>query len=170
MFESLPDQPYVDRAVDAVRGLLGTGLFELELLVDRTTGEAWPIDLNPRAYGQISLEIARGNDLPLIWYRGVTGLDLPGRRLADEVPTLWCQGLQYYTGEAVGIARGTTSTQPRLRRLDRRMRYPSVGAMLAWYDIGPAIAFVLFGLRHPGGLVRPFLRAGAARAERNASR
>lgn len=105
LFESLPHQPYVDRAVDAVGGVLGKGLFELELLVDRTTGEAWPIDLNPRAYGQITLEISRGNDLPLIWYQGVTGLDLPGRRPAIEhTRTLWCQGLPYYTGEAVRFA------------------------------------------------------------------
>lgn len=42
--------------------------------------------------------------------------------------------------------------------------------MMAWYDIGPSIAFVLFGLRHPGGLIKPFLRAGAERANRNANR
>jgi biotin carboxylase len=170
LFESLPHQPYVDRAVDAVRGLLGKGLFELELLVERATGEAWPIDLNPRASGQITLEIARGNDLPLIWYRGVTGLDIPDQpRAVAKARTLWCQGLPYYTGEAVRIAVGPRRLN-RLHRLYQRMRYPSVGAMMAWNDIGPSIAFMLFGLRHPGGLVKPFLRDGAERASPDVTR
>ena len=170
LFEALPEQqPYTQRAVDAVRHVLGVGLFELELLVDRQTGEAWPIDLNPRGFGQISLDIATGNDLPRAWYRTVTGLELAGdRRPPRPPPLLWRQGLQFYTGEAVGLARGPRRVS-RLRRLVRRMRYPSVGAMMVWYDVAPAIAFVLLGLRHPGGLIRPFLRASAESSHRGST-
>jgi predicted ATP-grasp superfamily ATP-dependent carboligase len=166
LFESMPEQPYMERAVELVRRTLGSGLFELELLVDRVTGEAWPIDLNPRAYGQISLEIARGNDLPLHWYRAATGLDVATTRPATRVmPRYWRQGVQYFTGELVQLVNGPKRVG-RLRRLYHHLRYPSVGAIMAWYDLGPAVVFVLLGLRHPGGLIRPFLRSAGERSER----
>ena len=43
----------------------------------RSTGEHWAIDLNPRGFGQMSLDIALGNDLPRIWYESVTGRAAP---------------------------------------------------------------------------------------------
>ena len=64
MFEPIPEPPFAAAAVEAVQAVLGSGLFELEVLVDRTTGEYWAIDLNPRAFGQISLDIALGQRPP----------------------------------------------------------------------------------------------------------
>lgn len=58
----------------------------------------------------------------------------------------------------------------RLRRLAKMLRYPSVGAMMAWYDLAPSLVFVAAGLRHPGGLIKPFLRAGAERAANGTQR
>ena len=46
--------------------VLGSGIFELEVLVDRSTGEYWAVDLNPRGFGQMSLDMALGNDLPVL--------------------------------------------------------------------------------------------------------
>ena len=45
-----------------VRQVLGTGLFELEVLVERATGEYYAIDLNPRGFGQMTLDMAAGRD------------------------------------------------------------------------------------------------------------
>jgi predicted ATP-grasp superfamily ATP-dependent carboligase len=64
MFEPVPTPAFTDDAVDAVRTIVGSGLFELEVLVDTRTGEHWAIDLNPRGFGQMTLDIARGKDLP----------------------------------------------------------------------------------------------------------
>ena len=77
IFEPIGPQPFTAAAVDVVRNLLGRGLFELEILVDRRSGEYFAIDLNPRGFGQISLDIALGNDLPRWWYRSATGVPLP---------------------------------------------------------------------------------------------
>ena len=58
MFEPVPEPAFTSAAIDAVRSVLVTGLFELEVLVDRKSGEHWAIDLNPRT-GQMSLDMAR---------------------------------------------------------------------------------------------------------------
>ena len=52
MFEPVPEPAFTSAAIDAVRSVLVTGLFELEVLVDRKSGEHWAIDLNPRASGR----------------------------------------------------------------------------------------------------------------------
>jgi hypothetical protein len=41
------------------------GIFEIELLVD--SEHLCAIDLNPRAFGFLALDIARGIDLPWLW-------------------------------------------------------------------------------------------------------
>jgi D-aspartate ligase len=45
---------------------LSRGIFEVEVLVDGD--EMYAIDLNPRAFGFLELDIARGADLPWLWY------------------------------------------------------------------------------------------------------
>ena len=76
MFEPVATPPFADAAVDLVRSIQGTGIFELEVLVERATGAHVALDLNPRAFGQMSLDIGRGNDLPLLWYNDVAGTSL----------------------------------------------------------------------------------------------
>ncbi len=73
VFEAVGEQSFTEHAVDAVRQVIGSGIFELEVLVRRDDEEYWAIDLNPRAFGQISLDIAHGRDLPLLWYQSTTG-------------------------------------------------------------------------------------------------
>ncbi len=51
--------------------LVSRGIFELELLDD--DGHLLAIDLNPRAFGFIALDMAVGNDLPWLWYRSTLG-------------------------------------------------------------------------------------------------
>lgn len=169
LFKSLPDQPFTERAVDAVRSVLGSGLFEIEVVYDTETGEAWPIDLNPRAFGQVSLDIASGRDLPLLWYSTCCA-DAPVPPASTRVaPTYWLFGLPFYTGAVVSAVFGP-DRRSSLRDLMGRQNRPRVGAMHDPADRKPSIVSVLHGLRHFGGIVRPFVHAVArdVRLRRNA--
>ena len=156
MFEPLPHQPYTDAAVDAVRQLLGSGIFELEVLVDRRTGEFWAVDLNPRGFGQMTLDMALGDDLPVLWYRSVTGEDVPTAPARRSRPLYWHDAVASYLGFAVRFVRGPHRSAI-AGHAKGRVLSPSVGSM---FDRGDPLPGVIFGLghfRHPRAFVRPFL-------------
>ena len=156
LFEALPAQPFSERAIDAVRAVLGRGLFELELMVSRATGEAWPIDLNPRAYGQVSLAIAHGWDLPRLWYSSVCDAPLATSTVRISRPRYWRYGVPYYVESVADIVRGPARRTGVADLLGHTAR-PRVGAMFEWSDPAPAVAFALHSLRHPTGLLRPYV-------------
>src|SRR5688572_29039638 len=156
MFEHVGAQPFTDVAVDAVREVMGTGIFELEVLVEKATGAHYAIDLNPRGFGQMTLDIGRGSDLPVLWYNDVASASLPTRPALRRPPEIWHDPVGCYVEFAVRLARG-----PRRRAVARhawdRLFGPSVGAMHEWGDPLPGIMFALAHLRHPRALVRPFI-------------
>jgi predicted ATP-grasp superfamily ATP-dependent carboligase len=156
MFEPVPPQPFTDDAVDAVRRLLGSGLFELELLVDRRTGEHRAIDLNARGFGQMSLDIALGNDLPRIWYESVTGTELRRSAPRHPPPGFWHDAVSSYVGFAVRLLRGPERAAI-VRHALGRLGTPSVGAAFEWRDPLPGVLFALLHLRHPRAFMRQFL-------------
>jgi predicted ATP-grasp superfamily ATP-dependent carboligase len=156
MFEPLDEQPFTADALRAVRSVVGFGMFELEILVDRATHEHWAIDLNPRGFGQMSLDIALGRDLPRLWYQTATGLELPTAATRRQVPAYWHEALASYVGLAVRLARGPQRGAIAEHAL-ARIRRPGVEAMFEWRDPLPGLAFGLAHARHPGGLLRPFL-------------
>jgi predicted ATP-grasp superfamily ATP-dependent carboligase len=157
MFEPVPEPSFTSAAIDAVRSVLVTGLFELEVLVDRKSGEHWAIDLNPRGFGQMSLDMARGNDLPRIWYQTVTGIRLPVAAPRTHPPQFWHDAVASYVGFVVRFVRG-----PQRRRIIEhavgRAKASKVGAAFEWRDPLPGILFGLAHLRHPRALIRPFVR------------
>lgn len=61
------DARILGAGLEVVNKLLSCGIFEVELLADGDN--LYAIDLNPRAFGFIALDIARGFDLPWLWYR-----------------------------------------------------------------------------------------------------
>jgi D-aspartate ligase len=61
------DDRIVSAGLEVVDKLLSCGIFEIELVADGNN--LFAIDLNPRAFGFIALDIARGFDLPWLWYR-----------------------------------------------------------------------------------------------------
>jgi D-aspartate ligase len=156
MFEPVPAQPFTDDAVDAVRTVLGSGLFELELLVDRRSGEHQAIDLNARGFGQMSLDIALGNDLPRIWYESVTGTMLRRSQPRRRPPAFWHDAVSSYVGFAVRFLRGP-ERQGIVRHASGRFVAPSVGAASDWRDPVPGVLFALLHLRHPRAFMRQFL-------------
>jgi predicted ATP-grasp superfamily ATP-dependent carboligase len=59
------DERVLKAGLDIVNQILSRGIFEIELLEE---GEhLYAIDLNPRAFGFLALDIARGVDLPWLW-------------------------------------------------------------------------------------------------------
>jgi predicted ATP-grasp superfamily ATP-dependent carboligase len=62
---SLCNDAVLDAGVAAVDRLISRGLFELELVYSGDT--LFAIDLNPRAFGFIALDVALGRDLPWLW-------------------------------------------------------------------------------------------------------
>ena len=113
MFEAIGPQPFTAAAVEAVRSVLGSGIFELEVLVERATGAHHAIDLNPRGFGQMTLDIATGHDLPHLWYQSVTGTPLAEVAPIARRPRIWHDGVSSYARLAVGVARGPA----RIKRL-----------------------------------------------------
>jgi D-aspartate ligase len=156
MFEPVVEPSFARAALEAIRGVLGSGLFELEVLVDRTTGEYWALDLNPRGFGQMSLDIALGNDLPRLWYGSVTGAPVPTTAPATPRPQFWHEATSTYVGSAVLLARGPGRVET-AKHAFRRMTTPSVNAMFDKRDPVPGLLFGLRRLRHLRSFVRPFL-------------
>lgn len=157
LFEVVHEAPFVDQAINAARATLGTGLFEIEICVDRLTGDAWPIDLNPRAYGQIRLEIARGIDLPGHWYSLATGLHLDPIASSVPAPEVWRAGTTYHLDSIANIVRGPKRWSTTMAHLKTRRR-PTIGSMLDWSDPLPSAVLAASQLMNPRNLVRPFLR------------
>jgi predicted ATP-grasp superfamily ATP-dependent carboligase len=131
-------------------------LFELEVLVDRSTGEHRAIDLNPRGFGQMTLDVAIGHDLPRLWYGSVTGERLPPTAPMARPPRLWHDGVASYAGLAIGVARGPARVTTFGHALDI-VRAPKVGAAFAWSDPLPGVLFGLRHLRHPRSFFRRYL-------------
>lgn len=156
LFETCDVEQHLDATVAVVGATLGSGIFELEWLVDHDAGTSFPIDLNPRAYGQVSLEVARGNDLPGLWYRLATGAELAALPAHDPAPEVWQSGTTYLPGAVLGIVAGPDRRR-RLRELRSLMRRPRVGSIYDGDDRKPAAVLALTLLRHPGSFVRPFL-------------
>jgi len=156
LFVAEDSRPFTAHALKAARAILTSGIFEFEVLVDPSTGDYWGIDLNPRAYGQLSLSIARGDDLPALWYESVTGSSLARERTAVIPPTRWQMGVPLATDLAVAIANGPNRWAS-VRELRHLLGRSSVGAVADWSDPLPGLMFNRAFLRHPGGLVRPYL-------------
>jgi D-aspartate ligase len=147
----------------AVDKLLSRGFFELELLVDHS--QLLAIDLNPRAFGFMALDLALGNDLPWLWYQStrqvVTPLTVPKSARVIEarfsIPHAVGRGILRLFGR-----RFPAGPSKRHGSAPRRV-LPMLGH---WSDPLPLIVSNARLLRHPGGLMRPFV--AAARQEREA--
>lgn len=158
IFEPYDNPQLVERGVAAVRKLLDRGLFELELIYDRRKGDYLAIDLNPRAYGQISLNVARGHDLPFLWNQLLQGVPLqePPQAINDIG---WVNTIPFIAGSLVKVLtqRDRKGAWERYRDLAKKKRVDVIHDLR---DPLPSLAFASKLLRHPGSLIRPFLEKG----------
>ncbi|NUQ73955.1 MAG: hypothetical protein HUU21_10385 [Polyangiaceae bacterium] len=156
-FESCFDPRVINLGARIAREILGRGLFELELVRDPRSDDFLAIDLNPRAYGQISLDIARGNDLPRLWYRVASG-DAVEALPSPSEPVVWLHGIPYGVAQLVGFARAPDRSE-RARRIAQTLGRNPVDIAVEPSDPLSSLAFIATMLRHPGGLIRPFFNA-----------
>ena len=100
-------------------------------------------------HGFISLDVQRGNDLPLLWYRVATGAAVePPRDVRHDV--VWKHAVPHAVQRAVRLLRGDAQVAPPADEVVDVVHDPR--------DPLPTLPFVATMLRHPGGLIRPFLR------------
>jgi D-aspartate ligase len=160
-FRALEDPALVSRGASLASAVLGRGIFEVEFIRDPRDGQWVAIDLNPRAHGFIRLDIERGADLPLLWYRIATGEAVPPvEGLRHDL--VWKHGVPHTVQRTVRRMRGVAS-----------VALPSAKVVDIIHDRRdplPTLPFVATMLRHPGGLIRPFLQSAAPGADRPSTR
>jgi predicted ATP-grasp superfamily ATP-dependent carboligase len=160
-FRCAGEPELLSRGAALARAVLGRGIFEVELIRDARIGDWVAIDLNPRAHGFISFDIARNNDLPLLWYRLVSGQRVdPVAPPRDDLA--WTHSVPHAVWRWVNRVKGVAAEQTRPGARVDVVNDPS--------DRLPTAPFLAVMLRHPGGLVRPFLASSGddARRERDA--
>jgi hypothetical protein len=129
--------------------LMSRGIFELELLSD---GEnLLPIDLNPRAFGFIELDIALGRDLPWLWYRSTLEPVAPLTSEPSAVALEARNSLPYHLRRLV--AGGSRGVAPSVDRRDPERPRASISMLGHWQDPVPMIVSYFYLLRHPRSLV-----------------
>ncbi len=137
------DPRLLEAGLQVVDRLMSRGLFEIELL---TEGEhVFAIDLNPRAFGFLALDMARGMDLPWLWYRATRESSLaPLERKPDpafEARHGLLRLLQRLGGSGA-------------RSQDSTVRRATVSMLGHWSDPLPMLLCHLQLLRHPRILLR----------------
>ena len=162
------DRRILDAGLRTVDQLISCGIFELELLVEGE--DLLAIDLNPRAFGFMMLDIAAGNDLPWIWWQTTLNAG-EQREVPTEHPPLDCRFVvPYYMARGIRKLLGPRSSPP---APDASIDIASVPWISMLGDRCDPLPMVLANLRllrllpHPGGLLRPFV--AAAWRERSAA-
>ena len=158
------DKGILARGLATVDQLLTCGIFELELLADGD--QMLAIDLNPRGFGFMSLDMAVGNDLPWLWWRSTVGAVARPNSSSPYSPLECRFVVPYYFGRAVDWILGPpmpgTAVAP--------AKTPWVSMLGHRSDPFPMLIAnlrLLTLLPHPGGLLRPYIKA-AWRARRKA--
>ena len=151
-FHASDDQELLDRGCALASRIGRRGIFEVEFIRDARTGELVAIDLNPRAHGFISFDIARNNDLPLLWHRLATGQEVAaGGPVRHDL--VWTHAVPFTARRIAHRLKGRP-VEPAPRA--------AVDIVNDLRDPLPSVPFLAVMLRHPGGLLRPFLRAPEA--------
>ncbi len=156
-FESCADSALLRTGVRLTQAVLGRGLFELELIWDERVHDWLAIDLNPRAHGFISFDIARNNDLPLRWYQQAVGQPQPCQE-APRSDLTWIHSVPFHLSQWIDLVRGPQRSE-RLLRYGNGLLAQRVDIVNDWEDPLPTALFLALMLRHPGGLIRPLLDA-----------
>lgn len=156
VFEGWHEEAPIQAGLKFAQAVLGRGIFELELIYDRRTNNYVAIDLNPRAHGHITFDIARNNDLPLWWYRMARGERVP-RQPAPKDDVRWLHAIPYHVGHLIGMAKGP-SRRDKLSSYVKNMQGKTVDIINDVGDPLPSVAHAAYMLRHPGGLIKPFLK------------
>jgi len=160
-FESAPVDPgLLDKVVRLCKNVGYFGVFEVEFI--EVDGRFLLIDFNPRFYGQMGFEIARGLPLARLAYESAVGnVEWVEDALisANSMPTCeslaYCHGLVFGIGRLLSRAAGTMSRREYHKWRDwlNRHRSTMIDAVHADDDIMPSIIDLaneaITALRHP---------------------
>jgi D-aspartate ligase len=151
------DDRILAAGLQTVDKLISCGIFELELLTDGN--QLLAIDLNPRAFGFMALDMAIGNDLPWLWWQ--TTVNSTASRVAPRAyQALECRFVvPYYFGRAINKLLGPRSAES---QDDAWGKTPWVSMLGHRSDPLPMLLANLRLLRllpHRGGLLRPYVAA-----------
>jgi D-aspartate ligase len=159
---SAVDARILSRGLETADKLVSCGIFELELL--ESGAELLAIDLNPRAFGFIDLDVALGNDLPWLWFQSTlrpltAGPVVPPRTIECRLP------IPYTISRCINALFGVRSADEIEHGAPKATKViPMLGH---WNDPLPMLLANLQQLRHPGSLVRPYI--AAARVQRRSA-
>ncbi|HTD72630.1 MAG TPA: hypothetical protein VK652_03815 [Steroidobacteraceae bacterium] len=149
------DKLILEFGLNVLNQTLSRGIFEVEVLVD---GEAlYAIDLNPRAFGFLELDLARGSDLPLLWYKSTLEAQAPAPPSVPDVPIQarhWL--LHLLKSLARRLAPGAEQPESAMSQMI------SVSMLGHRSDPLPMIISNLHLLRHPRSLIRAQLASARA--------
>ncbi len=152
------DARILESGLQIVDRILSRGIFEIELLAD---GDAlYAIDLNPRSFGFLELDMARGADLPWLWFRSTTERLEPQSRPRASVQVEARHRFIHLLRSIVHPR--FFSGAPAEERRDRNRPRTSVSMLGHWSDPLPLIVSNLKLLRHPRSLVRSQRAASSA--------
>jgi D-aspartate ligase len=142
-----------------VNGLLSRGMFELELLA--RDAELLAIDLNPRAFGFLPLELARGNDLPWLWWQSTLGLLEPQPLQPPDDDLCMIEARLSIPHAVDRCVRAVLGVDRKNNDQDTGGRtVTKIVSMIGhWPDPIPLLLGNLRLLKHPRALVRPYVRA-----------
>jgi D-aspartate ligase len=130
--------------------LLSCGIFELELLADGSSLTA--IDLNPRAYGFIALDVARGHDYPWLWYQSSYAALAP---VTPPPPSaLEARHVALYLLRRAVRWQLSGFRTPRTERRDPQRRRAWISMLGSWSDPLPSFIAQAMILRNPRSLVK----------------
>jgi predicted ATP-grasp superfamily ATP-dependent carboligase len=147
---SYDDSRILATGLGVVEKLLSRGIFEVELLAE---GESlYAIDLNPRAFGFVELDIARGADLPWLWYQSTFEQIHPTEQALRPIGLEARDRLRHFLNGLTHMGLGGR-VSPAERRSSDRVR-SAVSMVGHWSDPLPMIASNLNLLRHPRSLLR----------------
>jgi D-aspartate ligase len=151
------DARILSRGLETVDKLVSCGIFELELLESGT--ELLAIDLNPRAFGFMGLDIALGNDLPWLWFQSTFG-PLDVKLHCDPRATLECRlPIPYTISRCINALLGVRTPREYESPYNDIPQGATVPMLGDWHDPVPMLLSNLRLLRHPGSLIRPYVRA-----------
>jgi D-aspartate ligase len=151
------DDRILAAGLSAVDKLISRGIFELELLTDGE--QLLAIDLNPRAFGFMTLDMAAGNDLPWLWWQ-TTMNSLEPNNARGPKRALECRFVvPYYFGRAVYRLLGPRNVRSRDAPSPNIPWVSMLGHRSDPVPMLLANLSLLQLLPHRGGLLRPYIAA-----------
>lgn len=150
------DERVLQAGLATVDRLVSRGFFELELLSRGT--ELLAIDLNPRAFGFLALDMAVGNDLPWLWFQSTLAPVAAGPRAGAPRIIKARVGVPYWIERAVRRLFGAGTARDDLPGETTQKVARTISMVGHADDPVPFILWELSLLRHPRALVRPYVR------------